>query len=360
MFQVVDDEGRLLDAHLELTETAVIVHSRGGTKGAANERNSQYGDGLRTLLRRLQTARLNIDGAWVDSSVVQALPLSERMILQPGEDQLGPTEAFRLVSTRMAKVGRSDGASGGNPTKRILISFSPSTPISELQHRLGLEPVNKDFRSADRIPTEEWAKVGADHIFNAVQKLSNGFTDHPFGPSIDYDLVVNDGRRLPPKAVFGLAASEALGFEVLPKHFTGGVGTPCFKALERAGYVIVKKGAEEDTSPPDIHEDEREWVEGKPRIINHLRRERARGLAAAKKDSFVRQHGRLYCEECGLDPVEAFGEFGPACIEVHHRAIAVSDMSGGHVSRFGDLQCLCANCHRVEHRRLAKEGQEVI
>ncbi len=44
--------------------------------------------------------------------------------------------------------------------------------------------------------------------------------------------------------MFGLAATEALGFTVQPRHFSGGLGTICFLALERAGYSVVPKGTD--------------------------------------------------------------------------------------------------------------------
>ena len=310
MFQVIADDGRRVNAHLDLTETAITFHSRGGARGATNERNSDYGEGLRTLLERLQSAELKIDGAWVDSSVVQVIPLAERQILQEGEDKLGSAAVFRLMSTRMAKLGQSSKAAGGNPTKRIRIVFSPPTSIPELLLLLRVTSVAKDTRSAARLTTEVLAKVGSDHIYNAVQRLLGGFTDHAYGASLDYDLIAGDDERLPPKAVFGLAASEALGFDVLPKHFSAGVGSPCFNALERSGFAIVPKGTGKQKQTPYVNEDEREWVEGKPQLIMHLRRERSRGLAAAKKDAFIRQHGRLYCEDCGLDPLKVFGDIG--------------------------------------------------
>jgi 5-methylcytosine-specific restriction protein A len=81
--------------------------------------------------------------------------------------------------------------------------------------------------------------------------LLNGAV-HAYGESTDFDLVTSDGRRLPPKAVFGLAATEALGFPVLPKHFTGGINTPSFRALEAAGFAIVPKGAAENGSSASV------------------------------------------------------------------------------------------------------------
>jgi predicted HNH restriction endonuclease len=94
-------------------------------------------------------------------------------------------------------------------------------------------------------------------------------------------------------------------------------------------------------------------VEGRPKLMQHLRRERAAGLASAKKASFIREHGKLFCELCSMDPVATYGEFdGPACIEVHHHSIQVENMGENHRTKLKDLQCLCANCHRIVHRQL--------
>jgi 5-methylcytosine-specific restriction protein A len=35
---------------------------------------------------------------------------------------------------------------------------------------------------------------------------------------------------------------------------------------------------------------------------------------------------------------------------VHHRTTAVAKMNGTTRTRLSDLQCLCANCHRLVHR----------
>lgn len=71
--------------------------------------------------------------------------------------------------------------------------------------------------------------------------LLSGYTNHGFAPSNDYDLITVDDQKLPPKAVFGVAATLALGFEVFPKHFTAGENSICFRALRKAGYVIATK-----------------------------------------------------------------------------------------------------------------------
>lgn len=164
-------------------------------------------------------------------------------------------------------------------------------------------------------------------------------------------MIAENGQRLPPKAVFGLAASDALGFEVLPEHFSAGVGTPCFRILAEAGFLVVPKG-EATVNEVSFTDEDRVWAEGKPKLVQHLKKERGAGLSAAKKAAFVRKNGQLFCEKCGLDPVEVYGEHGAACIEVHHHAVEVADMDEDHTTKLDDLQCLCANCHRVVHREL--------
>jgi 5-methylcytosine-specific restriction protein A len=261
--------------------------------------------------------------------------------------------AFTLMSNRMKSVGQESGSRGGNTNKRVRIQFAASVPLPELEHKLGLQRVATDRRSADRLPADDLARVTSEHVWNAVEKLRDTKVKQPFGPSTDYDLVTDAGERFPPKAVFGLAASEALGFAVLPKHFSGGLGTPCFRILEAAGFSIVPKSEEAPRIDIPASQEDREWTEGKAKLVAHLRRERASGLAQAKKYNFIRLHGRLMCEQCGMDPVEAYGgTHGAACIEVHHRAVRVENMSEGHRTKLEDLQCLCANCHRVAHRLL--------
>ncbi len=207
-----------------------------------------------------------------------------------------------------------------------------------------------------RLPVTELQKVTPEHVWRAVQALLNGEKAEGFAASVDYDLIVDGGVRLAPKHVFGMAATSALGLQITPAHFTAGLGTFCFEFLEKCGYRIVAKG-EATRLEVDISE-EIQWAEGSPRLAIHFRRERAPGLSRAKKSWFVRKFGRLHCEICKLDPFKAYGEFGEACIEVHHSATHVADMSKGHTTTLEDLQCLCANCHRIEHRRLREKSHE--
>lgn len=98
---------------------------------------------------------------------------------------------------------------------------------------------------------------------------------------------------------------------------------------------------------------DQEYREGSLILKAHLQRERHWGLARKKKESFVKEHGHLFCERCDLDPGKAFGlPIGNAVMEVHHAAVAVGEMGKNHVTKLSDLQCLCANCHRLVHTKM--------
>jgi len=355
-FLVLDESERALDAFLELQEDGIDFHSRGGSKKIGNHRNSEYSPALRLILQRLRSAKIEIEGIWLNSSNVQSMSIDQRWLLSNKELQSDSALAFTRVSERMKTIGQSQNAKGGNSTRRIRIQFKAFHKLNSIQDQLCLQHVPQDLRNLHRLPNSELWKVRPDHIWDAISALRQG-AQHNFGPSTDFDVIVNESERYPPKAVFGLAATQALGFDVGPKHFSGGKGTVCFKSIEKAGYGIVAKG--ENYKDPEIptNEDDRIWLEGSPKFIGHFRKERAKGLAAAKKSQFINLHGRLFCEKCKMDPIQVFGdENGLACIEVHHRTTAVSEMDPDHQTKLEDLQCLCANCHRVVHHLMNSRG----
>lgn len=200
---------------------------------------------------------------------------------------------------------------------------------------------------------DDFGRVEAEHIREAVHALSSGSVDHPFAESTDYDVLLDDGTRLAPKAVFGVAARRALGIEVRPKDFRGGEGSRCFGAVRAANFQIVRKLGTKGI-PPDSAD---VWVEGDPRRRTHLVYERDREAAQAKKNEVKEVHGKLKCEKCGLVPVELYeDESGEACIEVHHR-VPLSSLRKRRITKCEDLMCVCANCHRVIHARMALEAR---
>ncbi len=351
-FRIADDRGQPLDANVELEPSAIVMLSRGGTAGSGNSQNQDYPTALRLILQRLRSSGREITGAWVDSGPARALPPAERQIYFPEDASADAKALFSLFGRRMERVAKAPDSipNKGNRNKRLRIEVA-TTSIGELSAVVRAIADGAVPRSLLRLPARELRKVTAAHVWSAINRLRAGAVDHDFDDALEYELVTETGEALPPKAVFGLAASEALGFSVRPVHFTGGVGTVCFEMLETAGWPIVRKGAATVRNSDPLDED-REWAEGDGRRRDHLRRERHPGVARAKKAQMRDLHGKLFCEECGLDPVDAFGREGEACIEVHHNATEVSRMSSGHLTRLSDVQCLCANCHRIRHRRM--------
>ena len=60
-------------------------------------------------------------------------------------------------------------------------------------------------------------------------------------------------------------------------------------------------------------------------------------------------HGRLFCEVCGFDFREKYGERGDDFIEAHHiKPIAVRNKN--EATKVEDIVLLCSNCHSIVHR----------
>jgi hypothetical protein len=68
-YQVLADDGRGMDAHVEVDPTGLTFHSRGGSSAKGTVKNADYGPALRLLLRRIASAHLSFDRAWVDRVV---------------------------------------------------------------------------------------------------------------------------------------------------------------------------------------------------------------------------------------------------------------------------------------------------
>jgi 5-methylcytosine-specific restriction protein A len=109
--------------------------------------------------------------------------------------------------------------------------------------------------------------------------------------------------------------------------------------------ALASKGTEE---PLTLEEETAE--EGQLLARLHMNRERNPALVSKKKQAVLKQHGRLACEVCGFDFSAAYGERGEGFIECHHR-IPLSQLATVTRTRLADLAVLCANCHRMIHRK---------
>ena len=90
--------------------------------------------------------------------------------------------------------------------------------------------------------------------------------------------------------------------------------------------------------------------EGKEKYVRHKTRERNSEIIQAKKDDFYARNGRLFCEACGFDFQQTYGERGDGFIECHHN-VPLHEADSVRQTRISDLTLLCSNCHRMVHRR---------
>ena len=350
---VAGPKNETLDARADVVGQSLILHSRGGATGGRPPRNTQYEIALLEICRRGQPDCFK--QILIDSEPARALPEEQRILLTEEDIRgLPPADLAREIRSRLRAFGQPDGAKGGNSTKRVRFDVQFGT-ISQI-FRLRKDPPASADR--ERLSADQLRRVKSQHIRDSVARLLAGEQAANFSPSRDYDLLTDGGARLAPKQVFGLALEEALGIEAFPHHFSAGWGTPCFVLLEAAGYTIVPKGSDDPREVAkilsDIEDEEaRRFAEGSIARAKHLKRERNGKLIAAFKADFLLRNGHFFCEKCEKDWIAEYGEeVASACFEAHHAAVQVSEMPPGHESVIEDLELLCANCHRAEHRRM--------
>lgn len=380
-YYLLNHRGNPLEARITVEQNTVTLHSRSGRPRNAlpadRGRNPDYVEAFDALFARINQPTLAVERVLLDSAPAQSAHEDARVLASKNDFQsLDLEEIKRQIRTRMRAFGRKPGlpANEGNQNKKIRVDTNLSA--AELVPRLRLVSIHPTSPSydatfsplprAERWPTEVLRKVAQGHVNAALTRLDAGEEPAGFGPSRDYDAMTSAGRRYAPKQLFGFALQEATGTAPVSANFSAGWGTPCFEILEECGLWIVPKHGGKGTPRPSTRagriapqsfaptDEERTWVEGNPRMATHLVRERHPGLSKEKREHFEKAHGKLFCEMCGLEPAAVYGpEAGDACIEVHHARTQVAHMEQGHETSLDDLQCLCANCHRVLHRAIS-------
>lgn len=93
------------------------------------------------------------------------------------------------------------------------------------------------------------------------------------------------------------------------------------------------------------------FPEGRLKEKLHLARERNADLVRKAKERAIAQHGTLACACCAFDFAKRYGKLGAGFIEAHH-TVPVSELHpDGGETRHEDIALVCANCHRMLHRR---------
>lgn len=193
------------------------------------------------------------------------------------------------------------------------------------------------------LPNQELEKVSYHHILKAIDFLQSHKKYANFKSAKSCYLIYPQCHPMAVKMVFGKALSICRNGELIrPFHFNS---RTAIKILTMHGFECV------NTHParsPDNDHANHIALEGRKRLKQHFVRERNSALSARKKKMFKLKHGYLFCELCGLEPIQVYGDLGEDCIEVHHRTPLYSRTEECETT-LQDLQCLCANCHRIEH-----------
>jgi predicted HNH restriction endonuclease len=104
------------------------------------------------------------------------------------------------------------------------------------------------------------------------------------------------------------------------------------------------------TGPDENDDDAEEFPEGRILLRLHRARERSPKLRELAKRRAIRASGHVSCIVCGFDFAVTYGLLGDGYIECHHTK-PVSELAAGSKTNVEDVALLCANCHRMVHRR---------
>jgi hypothetical protein len=101
---------------------SIIFESRGGTRGTATARNTEYATGLRILLKRLAAQDYRLVDAILDTGQTRARPIEDRRLqLEKVGDY--PIDLRSVEPERLQRA--ISRAQGNNPTRRIRITIEP-------------------------------------------------------------------------------------------------------------------------------------------------------------------------------------------------------------------------------------------
>jgi hypothetical protein len=145
LLPIFDDGGASVKAHFSVTPAGpgwhLIMESRTGRINTPSERNAEYAEGFRILLRRIAKLRLTITDAIVDShnSVVQGLRMQDRrlnssdlefpLLLDVNSDADGIAALLRRAQ---ASIGSRRTKGAGNTTRRVRLVLAKRSDTADI------------------------------------------------------------------------------------------------------------------------------------------------------------------------------------------------------------------------------------
>ena len=131
------------------------------------------------------------------------------------------------------------------------------------------------------------------------------------------------------------------------KHFVWKLRGELVQALEYLGMVDEQNVSYEEQELTSYLVENR--PDGKNRVCYTTQYERN----PINRRNAITIHGTV-CQGCGFDFEKTYGEIGRGYIEVHHVKPLCEGEGSVPINAETDLICVCANCHRMIHKRKDK------
>lgn len=184
-------------------------------------------------------------------------------------------------------------------------------------------------------------------VFRNLQQIPNPSQKHQINNISEYRIVaLAENAHLIPTLERDF---------LIPRRVKGGIGQSNVWYADKPESVTlvsnVLKYVRSDARASRLPDVDAEFsaIEGNPRLVAHLRRERSPSLIKTKKQLVLSATGKLCCEACGFDFKATYGRHGHEFCEVHHLK-PISTMGQGEATKLADLAIICSNCHRIIHR----------
>jgi hypothetical protein len=163
-------------------------------------------------------------------------------------------------------------------------------------------------------------------------------------------VIVAQARLAKPTSWSGDQAAAANMIAWFSQQITAGVSRwGEFFDREKRGNVWAYRAKITAPQPIALDLEALAAIEGDPRWFFHLRRERDRGIAEAKRNAAKQPDGSLVCEGCGFVSRSTYPGLEADLCEIHHRLPLAAGAAPVETS-LNDLAVLCPNCHRAIHR----------
>lgn len=121
------------------------------------------------------------------------------------------------------------------------------------------------------------------------------------------------------------------------------------KFIDMLNGTIHKDMLEADEILSSLEEsryvDEKWFIEGSAKLVQHIKKERSRELVKHFKESLE----DYSCSICGFSFEEMYGQIGSGFIEAHH-VKPISTLTEETKILLDDLIAVCPNCHRMLHK----------